>query len=122
MTYRLLADVILVIHLAFAIFAVAGGLLIFWRPWLAWIHLPAVAWAAFIELSGRICPLTPLENHFRRLAGESGYSGDFVQRYLVDLLYPDALTRRVQLTLGALVLCVNVAVYGWWYLQRRRGG
>lgn len=118
MGYRLIADLILLLHLAFAIFAVAGGLLVLWKPLVAWIHVPAAIWAAFIELSGKVCPLTPMENHFRLRAGQSGYEGDFLQRYLIDLLYPDALTREVQLTLGALVLIINLGIYGWWYFRR----
>jgi hypothetical protein len=83
-----------------------------------WLHLPAVAWAAFIEFSGGICPLTPVENNLRAAAGLDYYSGDFIARYLFPLLYPEGLTRDAQIVIGALVLSVNAAAYGW--LLRRR--
>ncbi len=122
MPYRLLADAVLVTHAAFVAFVMLGGLLAWRRPWLAWLHLPVVAWGVGIELTGGICPLTPLENRLRSLAGEQGYPGGFVEHYLLALLYPDGLTRNVQLALGLLVLAVNVAIYGvaWRRLSRRR--
>ena len=122
MPYRLLADAVLVTHAAFVAFVMLGGLLAWRRPWLAWVHLPVVAWGAGIELTGGICPLTPLENRLRSLAGEQGYPGGFIEHYLLALLYPDGLTRNVQLALGLLVLAVNVAVYrvAWRRLRRRR--
>lgn len=111
MPYRLAADAVLAAHLAFVFFVVGGGLLVLRRPWLAWLHLPAVAWAAFVEFSGRICPLTPLEVSLRRAAGEAGYGGDFVEHYLLALIYPDGLTRELQTLIGAAVLLINLAVY-----------
>jgi len=109
--YRLLADAVLVTHAAFVAFVMLGGLLAWRRPRLAWAHLPVVAWGAWIELTGGICPLTPLENRLRLMAGEQGYPGGFIEHYLLALLYPDGLTRNVQLALGLLVLTVNVAIY-----------
>lgn len=108
---RLAADAVLLAHLAFVAFAMLGGLLVARRPWIASVHLPAAAWAAWIEFSGAICPLTPLENHFRRLAGASGYGGGFVEHYLIPIVYPAGLTPQAQRWLGALVVAVNLAIY-----------
>jgi hypothetical protein len=120
MTARLLADLLLTLHLAFIAFAVGGGLLV-WRHrgWAA-LHLPAAAWAAWTEFTGTICPLTPWEQALRLQAGEAGYAGGFVEHYLVPLIYPGALTPRLQVALGVLVVAVNALVYarGW---RRRRG-
>ncbi len=120
MPYRLLADLVLVLHAAFVAFVMLGGLLVLRWPRLAWVHLPVVAWGAGIEFLGGICPLTPLENHWRLLAGEQGYTGGFVEHYVFPVLYPEGLTRQVQLGLGLLVLAVNVSVYAW-MLWRRHG-
>lgn len=111
MSYRLLADLVLVAHAAFVVFVVLGGLAVLRWPRLAWVHLPVVLWGAGIEFTGGICPLTPLENHWRQLAGEQGYVGGFIEHYLVSALYPEGLTRGVQLALGVLVIAVNVAIY-----------
>jgi hypothetical protein len=94
------------------LFVVLGGLLVYRWPGVAWLHVPAVAWGALIEFTGWICPLTPWEQTLRRLGGEAGYAGGFIQQYLLPVLYPDALTSGVQLALGIMVLAVNVAVYG----------
>jgi hypothetical protein len=118
MHYRLLADLVLVAHAAFVAFVMLGGLAVLRWPRLAWLHLPVVLWGAGIEFFGGICPLTPLENRWRQLAGDQGYAGGFVDHYIVALLYPDGLTRSVQMALGLLVLVVNVAIYA--YAWRRR--
>jgi len=118
--YRLLADAVLLAHAAFVAFVVLGGLLVLRWPRLAWLHLPVVAWGAGIELLGGICPLTPLENHWRVLAGEHGYAGGFVEHYVFALLYPDGLTRPIQVLLGLLVIGLNVAVYAWAWRRSRR--
>jgi len=110
-SYRLLADLVLVAHAAFVAFVVLGGLAVLRWPRLAWVHLPVVLWGAGIEFIGGVCPLTPLENHWRRLAGEQGYGGGFIEHYLLAALYPEGLTRGVQLALGLLVIAVNVAIY-----------
>ena len=120
MMFRLMADGVLAAHLVFIVFALLGGLLaVRWR-WAPWLHLPAVLWAFFVEISGRICPLTPLENSLRTLAGQSGYAGGFVEHYLVPLIYPAGLTRPTQFALASGVVAVNLAVYGWLFLQPRR--
>ncbi|MGQ0429966.1 MAG: DUF2784 domain-containing protein [Gammaproteobacteria bacterium] len=111
MAWRILADAVLVLHLAFILFVVLGGLLVLRRPKLAWVHLPAMIWGAAIEFFGWICPLTPLENRLRGFGGDPGYSGGFISHYLLPLVYPTGLTRGVQLALGAFVIAVNVAVY-----------
>ena len=118
MLYRLLADWLVLVHLAFIVFVVAGGLLILWRPWLRWIHLPAAAWGALIEFTGWICPLTPWEQALRSRAGQVGYPGGFIEYYLLPVLYPQGLTSIVQTTLGFLVIGVNVAIYV--FVGRRR--
>jgi hypothetical protein len=121
--YRLLADMVVLIHMAFVLFAVFGGLLVPRRRVWAWLHAPAVLWAGFIELSGGFCPLTPLENRLRVLAGEDAYQGDFITRYLLPLLYPDRLDRDLQLLLGLGVLLLNAGIYGWvWQHARRPAG
>ena len=117
--YRLLADTVLLAHAAFVAFVVLGGLLALRWPRLAWLHLPAATWGAGIEFAGGICPLTPLENHWRRLAGEQGYAGGFFEHYVLALLYPDGLTREVQLALGILVLAINAAVYAFVWRRKR---
>ncbi len=120
MAYALAADGVVVLHALFVLFAVLGGLLAAWRPLSAALHLPAAAWAAWIEVSGGICPLTPLENRLRELAGENGYAGGFVEHYLLPVLYPPGLTPAVQWTLAALVVVANVAIYTWVLRRRRR--
>jgi len=119
MLYRVLADSVLVLHLAFVLFVAVGGLLVLRFPKLAWLHLPAAAWGALIMFAGFVCPLTPLENRLRRLGGEAGYDGGFVEEYVLAILYPSGLTRADQVALGALVLVVNGAVYGWLWWKRR---
>ena len=119
MIYRLLADIVVVIHLGFVVFVVLGGFLLRRWPKLVWVHLPAAAWGVMIEFAGWICPLTPLENEFRERGGQAGYEGGFIDHYLLPLLYPGALTRSVQLSLGVLALGINVLAY-WLFLRRRR--
>ncbi len=121
MAYKLLADLVFLAHLAFVLFVVLGGIAVWRKPKLAWLHLPAVAWVALIEFAGWICPLTPWEQTLRRLAGEQGYTGGFVEHYLLPILYPEGLTREIQFVLGILVLVINVAAYAI-ILRRHRGG
>lgn len=112
MLARIIADSVLLLHLGFILFVMLGGLLVLrWRR-LMLLHVPAIAWATFVELSGAICPLTSIENALRVAAGRSGYTGDFVEHYLLRLIYPDGLTRETQLLLAAAVIVVNVVIYG----------
>jgi hypothetical protein len=116
----LLAALVVAVHLAFVVFATLGGLLALRWPSVAWVHVRCAVWAAFVEFSGRICPLTPLENALRRRAGLELYSGDFVANYIFPVLYPEGLTRDVQILVGAFVVALNVAAYGWVIRQRSR--
>ena len=111
MIYRVLADLVLVVHLCFVLFVVLGGLAVLRWPRLALLHVPAAVWGILIEYSGWICPLTPLENSLRMKGGEAGYSGGFIQHYIQPTLYPAGLTRPTQLVLGSIVLVLNVAAY-----------
>lgn len=121
MIYRALADLILVTHFAFAVFTVLGGLLVLrWRS-LLWAHLPSILWGVVIQWANWTCPLTPLESRLREAGGEAGYSGGFIEYYVSMLLYPEGLTVELRYLLGAALLAVNVAVYGYIFLWRRRG-
>ncbi len=111
MIYSLLATFVLAIHGAFIVFVVLGGVLALWKPRLAWFHLPALAWGVAIIAMGWICPLTPLENTLRVLAGQQGYSGGFIEHYLLSVIYPDGLTRQIQILMAALLIIGNGAVY-----------
>lgn len=117
MPYDVLADLLLLFHGAFVLFVVAGGLVVLRWPRVAWVHLPAALWGAGIELSGLVCPLTPLEQAWRRAAGGPGYRGGFIEHYITAALYPAGLTRTVQVALGAAVLGLNGWIY--WRLWRR---
>ena len=111
MIYRVLADLVLVVHLGFVVFVVLGGWFVVRWPRLAWVHVPAAVWGVLIEYAGWICPLTPLENSFRMKGGGAGYGGGFVEHYLLPTLYPAGLTRSTQLVLGSVVLLLNLAAY-----------
>lgn len=113
----LLADAVAALHLAFVVFVVFGGLIAIRHRWVVWLHVPAAAWGAAVELGGWYCPLTPLENALRRAGGEAGYAGDFIGRWIDAILYPGALTRGWQVALGLGVVAINVMIYG--YILRR---
>jgi hypothetical protein len=117
--YRMLAELIVLIHFAFVLFVVFGGLLVLRWNRAMYLHLPAALWGAFIELAGGICPLTPLENSLRASAGSGVYQGGFVEHYILPVLYPAGLTRAVQLTLGMLVIGINLVVYSSVIARRR---
>lgn len=119
MLYRLLADVVVILHLAFVVFVLFGGLLVLWKPRIVWLHLPAMTWGAAVEFTGWLCPLTPLEQWLRMQGGESSYRSDFIEQYVLPALYPAELTREMQLVLGMLVVMVNVGIYGWLLWRRR---
>ena len=121
MFYRLLADLVVVVHLSFIIYALLGGLLGLWKRWSLLIHVPAAVWIAIIEFQGWICPLTPLENRLRSAAGVAGYEGGFVEHYFIPVIYPAGLTRSMQFVLGGVAVAVNVAVYSF-VLRRRLAG
>jgi len=112
MIWRALADLVLLIHFAFVIFVIVGGFFASRWRWLPWVHLPAVAWAVVLEFSGWICPLTPMENLLRRASGEAGYAGGFLEHYLVQVVYPEALTPEIQIYIGLGVLLINGLAYG----------
>ena len=121
--YERLADLVVLVHLSFVLFAAFGALLALRWRWIPWIHLPAVAWGAWIELTDGLCPLTPLENALHRAAGTTGYEGDFVERYVTRVVYPAGLTRDVQLVLAAGLIVVNAVVYAVvWRQSARRAG
>jgi hypothetical protein len=122
MLYRLIADILVALHLVFVVFVVLGVLLVLRRPRLAWAHLPCALWGALIEFAGWICPLTPLEIRLRLLGGQAGYTGGFVEHYLLPLLYPQDLTRTVQVLLGSLVLALNAAGYARLWRRRAHDG
>ena len=119
--YPFLADLVLVVHLAFVVFVLCGGLLVLRWRWITWLHLPAAVWGAVVEFTGWICPLTPLENWFRGQDGETSYSSDFMAQYLLPVLYPGNLTRGLQLLLGTGVVVLNAAVYWCLWQTRARG-
>ena len=122
MLFRGLADLVLVVHLAFVLFVVLGGLLALRWPRVAWVHIPVALYGAAIEFVGFICPLTPLEIWLRRRGGEAGYEGGFIEHYITAALYPTGLTREIQIVLGAGVLLLNAIVYGVWWRRRARAG
>ena len=119
MAYNLLADLVVFVHFLFVLFSLLGALLVIrWRK-MMWLHLPAALWAAGVEFSGKICPLTPLENWLRIKGGGAAYSGDFIGRYLLWLLYPSGLTRGVQIILGTVVVGINIGIYGYLIFFRK---
>lgn len=120
--YRLLANAVVVVHALFILFVLFGGFLAWRWRWVAALHVPCAVWGMLIEYRGWICPLTPLENTLRAKAGEQGYSGGFVEHYLLPAIYPSGLTSRVQVVLGTLVLVVNVLAYTVLIRRLTRGG
>lgn len=124
MIYLLLADAVVVLHFAFILFVGLGALSAYRWPKMAWAHIPCALWGAWIEITGGICPLTPLEGRFRRMGGEAGYAGGFIDHYLVPIIYPSGLTRAHQSLLGSLVVAINLGAYGFllWRRSADTGG
>lgn len=120
MAFRFAADGILLLHLAFILFALFGAALSIWWRWIPFIHLPAAAWGFFVELTARVCPLTTWENSLRLRAGQSGYSESFIEHYVLDVIYPAGLTSDIQLSLAGVVAAVNILIYGWLASRWRR--
>ncbi|MDQ1760588.1 DUF2784 domain-containing protein [Achromobacter sp. K91] len=120
MSYRLLADLVLIVHGLFVAFVVLGGLLALWKRWIAYLHLPALAWGALVIGMGWICPLTPLEISLRQQAGQQGYGGGFIEHYILALIYPEGITRGTQIVLAALLIAGNIVVYTLWARRGRR--
>ncbi len=118
MAASLAADAVLVLHLAFILFVVFGGVLVLWRAPVAWVHLPVLAWGVWISATHGICPLTPLENSLRRLAGESGYPGGFIDHYVMPLIYPSGLTPAHQFWIAIALVASNAVLYGWALFRR----
>ena len=118
----LAADLVVILHFASILFIVFGGLLVFRSGRWAYVHLPFAAWGAIIEFMGWICPLTPLEQYLRQASGAAAYRGGFVEHYLLPLIYPENLTRDIQILLGLLVLAVNLLIYGIWLTRARKAG
>jgi len=121
MLARIAADLVVMVHVLFVVYVVAGALLVLRWPATAWLHLPAAAWGALIELTGWICPLTPLEIRLRAQGGEAGYSGGFIEHYVLPVLYPDGLTAGTQRALGGLVIALNLGLYALVVRRLRRG-
>jgi len=120
--YLFLADLVVIVHLSFVAFVIAGGLLALkWRRF-SYIHVPAVGWGVLVEIMGWVCPLTPVEIWLRENAGAKGYSTGFIEHYILPVLYPAQLTPTLQWVLGILLLIVNAVIYSWiaWRVTRER--
>lgn len=120
MNTLLLANFVLILHLAFVLFVVFGGVLVLRYRKLVWLHLPALAWGIAIELAGWVCPLTPLENYFLRASDEAGYAGGFIERMISRVLYPVDLTPALRYGLASLLIAVNATVYAFVIVRKRR--
>ncbi|MGR5519997.1 DUF2784 domain-containing protein [Vibrio sp. PNB22_4_2] len=117
MIYRMLADLVVILHLLFIIFALIGGVLVLWRSYMLFIHIPAALWVTVISFKGWICPLTPLENQLRQAAGDEGYPGGFVEHYIIPIIYPVELRFDVQVLLGIAALGINIVIYALVYYR-----
>lgn len=122
MWFSIAAELIVILHLGFIIFVVIGALLVLKWRWVIFVHIPAAVWGALIEFHGWGCPLTPLEKSLRAAAGQAGYPEGFIDHYLLPIIYPGSLTRELQITFGLIVIAVNLAIYGWVIVKRKRLG
>ena len=122
MFHRFGAEAVLLVHFAFIAFVLFGALLALRWRWVVVAHLPAAAWGFFVEVTGRICPLTYAENYLRNRAGESGYSQGFIEHYLLPIIYPTGLTQQIQYILAGTVVAINALAYGWLLYRRRSSG
>ncbi len=111
MLISIAADLLVALHLIFILFVILGGLLVLRWRWVVWLHLPAVVWGVLIEFRSWVCPLTPLENHLRELAGEAGYVHSFIEQYIAPVIYPIGLTPAIQIYLGMSVIVINLVIY-----------
>lgn len=122
MLFRLTADLIVVLHFLFVVFALLGGLFVLRYNRIIWLHIPTALWAAYVAVAGKICPLTPLENWLRRKGGFTAYDESFIEHYLTPILYPQGLTRGLQLSLGLFVLILNICLYTYIFMRKKRDG
>lgn len=120
MLSRLFADIILFFHFAFVVFAIFGGLIVLYKRRVAWVHVPVVLWSSAINLAGRVCPLTPLENFFRSAAGQAGYKGGFMEHYIMPLIYPGGMPRELEIVAGVSILIWNGFMYLYIAIWARR--
>ena len=111
MIYQYAADALVLIHLLFILFVIFGGILVFKWHWLAWLHIPAALWGSVVVTAGWICPLTPFENQLRQSAGNEGYSGTFIEHYVIPVIYPSGLNREIFIAMGIGMFLVNLAIY-----------
>ena len=118
-SFDILANLVVLLHFCFVLFVILGGLLILKWKWVMWLHLPAAIWGALIEFTGWICPLTPLENCLRELGGGQSYQSDFIEHYVMPLLYPVGLTREIQILLGIFVILLNAGMYALMFSRQR---
>ncbi len=118
--YRWLADLTLLLHAAFVVFVLLGGVAVLRWPRIAWFHVPSALWGSVLELAGWICPLTPLENELRERAGQAGYERGFLEHYLLAAIYPEGLTRNMQIVFGILALALNLTIYAWLLTRKHR--
>jgi small-conductance mechanosensitive channel len=120
--YQLGADLLVIIHLAFIVFVIVGSIAVLRWPWLVLLHIPAAIWGAVVVINGWLCPLTPWENSLRHLAGLEGYSGGFIEYYIIPLIYPMDITHNTQVLIGVIMVVVNLFLYGFVIFRLIRKG